>query len=435
MYVEEVTGVDQIVVHYDRNKIAKFGFTIKEVNTAIQAAFSGAYAGQVYEGEKRFDLVIRLNNTDRKNKADVANLYVTNSNGLSIPLRQLASVEFKEGAYQIQRDDTKRRIIVAFNVRNRDVQSIVEEIQQKLDASVQLAPGYFTTFGGQFENLVKAKKRLAIAVPAALFLIFILLYFTFGSFQQSLLIFTAIPLSAIGGIVALWLRGMPFSISAGVGFIALFGVAVLNGIVLIAEFNRLKKEDNMSLKERIFKGTETRLRPVILTASVASLGFLPMALSKSSGAEVQQPLATVVIGGLISATFLTLVVLPILYYYFEKGFKKVNVSKSAAAMLFIVISTLTAQAQTTSDLDQLIALAEKNNPYMKVADLTIERQQALEGAAWDLPKTQLEWMHGQYNSVYNNDNQFTIKQSFAFPSVYVQSEKSSEPSHRHCHGI
>ncbi len=428
LYIEEVTGVDQIVIHYDRNKIAKFGFTIKEVNMAIQAAFSGAYAGQVYEGEKRFDLVIRLNNTERKNKADVANLYVTNKVGMSIPLRQLASIEFEEGAYQIQRDDTKRRIIVAFNVRNRDVQSIVEEIQQKLDASVQLAPGYFTTFGGQFENLVKAKRRLAVAVPAALFLIFILLYFTFGSFQQSLLIFTAIPLSAIGGIVALWLRGMPFSISAGVGFIALFGVAVLNGIVLIAEFNRLKKEDNMSLKERIFKGTETRLRPVILTASVASLGFLPMALSNSSGAEVQQPLATVVIGGLISATFLTLVVLPILYYYFEKGFKKVNMTNGVAVIAFIFATSLTAEAQTGSELDQLISLAEKNNPYLKAADLTIERQEALEGAAWNLPKTQLDWMHGQYNSIYSNDNQFTINQAFAFPSVYSNQKKVASQS-------
>ena len=423
LYIEEVTGVDQIVIHYDRNKIAKFGFTIKEVNTAIQAAFSGAFAGQVYEGEKRFDLVIRLNNTARKNKSDVANLFVTNKAGLSIPLRQLASVEFEQGAYQIQRDDTKRRIIVAFNVRNRDVQSIVEEIQTKLDASIKLPPGYFTTFGGQFENLEKAKKRLLVAVPAALFLIFVLLYFTFHSFQQSLLIFTAIPLSAIGGIVALWLRGMPFSISAGVGFIALFGVAVLNGIVLIAEFNRLKKEEKMSLRDRILKGTETRLRPVILTAAVASLGFLPMALSTSSGAEVQQPLATVVIGGLLSATFLTLVVLPILYYYFEKGFKKVTVSASSSMIIFFLVSASATQAQTTTDLEQLITLAEKNNPYMRVADLTIEHQKALEGASWNLPKTQFEWTHGQYNSVYSNDNQFNIKQSFAFPTVYSNQKK------------
>ena len=421
LYNEEVTGVDQIVVHYDRTKIAKFGFTIKEVNTAIQTAFSGAYAGQVYEGEKRFDLVIRLNNTERKNKSDVANLFVTNNAGLSIPLRQLASVEFQEGAYQIQRDDTKRRIIVAFNVRNRDVQSIVEEIQSKLDTSIKLPPGYFTTFGGQFENLVKAKKRLMVAVPAALFLIFILLYFTFHSFSQSLLIFTAIPLSAIGGIFALWLRDMPFSISAGVGFIALFGVAVLNGIVLIAEFNRLKKE-NMSLMERIFKGTETRLRPVILTASVASLGFLPMALSTSSGAEVQQPLATVVIGGLLSATFLTLVVLPILYYYFEKGFKIKN-SNGVTVMLLFLMTGINAQAQNTADLDQLIALADKNNVYLKAADFTIDRQEALEGASWNLPKTKLDWMHGQYNSIYSTDNQFTVNQSFAFPSVYANQKK------------
>lgn len=419
LYVEEVTGVDQIVIRYDRSKIAKFGFTIKEVNTAVQAAFSGAHAGQVYEGEKRFDLVIRLDHAARKNKSDVANLFVTNHAGLSIPLRQLATVAFEQGAYQIQRDDTKRRIIVAFNVRNRDVQSIVEEIQQKLDGSLIMEPGYFTTFGGQFENLVKAKKRLMLAVPAALFLIFVLLYFTFGSFQQGVLIFTAIPLSAIGGIVALWLRDMPFSISAGVGFIALFGVAVLNGIVLIAEFNRLKKE-KVGLKERIFKGTETRMRPVILTAAVASLGFLPMALSTSSGAEVQQPLATVVIGGLLSATFLTLVVLPILYYYLETGFKKVTLNPNiiVAFLLIASISAVQAQTKTTDELAQLIAKAEKNNLYMQVADRTIERQEALEGASWNLPKTKIELMHGKFNSMYTNDNQLTISQSFAFPTVY-----------------
>ena len=184
-----------------------------------------------------------------------------------------------------------------------------------------MAPGYSITYGGQFENLVEARKRLAIAVPMALLLIFILLYFTFGSIKQGILIFTAIPLSAIGGIVALWIRDMPFSISAGVGFIALFGVAVLNGIVLVADFNRLKKEGVTDIFSRIYQGTKIRLRPVILTAAVASMGFLPMALSHSSGAEVQKPLATVVIGGLITATFLTLVVLPILYYYFEKNYK------------------------------------------------------------------------------------------------------------------
>jgi cobalt-zinc-cadmium resistance protein CzcA len=221
------------------------------------------------------------------------------------------------GPNQIQRDDAKRRIVIGFNTVGRDVQSIVNELEKEIQNVVDFAPGYYVTFGGTFENLKEARDRLTVAVPVALLLIFILLYFTFGSVKQGLLIFTAIPLSAIGGIWALWLRSMPFSISAGIGFIALFGVAVLNGIVLIAEFNRLRKEGLTNLRELILKGTSTRLRPVIMTATVASLGFLPMALSHGSGAEVQKPLATVVIGGLISATLLTLIVLPVLYFVVE----------------------------------------------------------------------------------------------------------------------
>ena len=233
----------------------------------------------------------------------------------------MAEISLKEGPNQIQRDDTKRRIIIGFNVRDRDVKSIVDEIKRKIEARINLPAGYYVTYGGQFENLVKARQRLSVAVPIALLLIFVLLFFTFGSIKQGLLIFTAIPLSAIGGIFALYLRGMPFSISAGIGFIALFGVSVLNGIVLINEFNRLKKDGINNLYKRVLKGTNMRLRPVLMTAAVASFGFLPMALSNSPGAEVQKPLATVVIGGLITATLLTLIVLPILYIFFEKGLR------------------------------------------------------------------------------------------------------------------
>jgi cobalt-zinc-cadmium resistance protein CzcA len=333
-------------------------------------------------------------------------------------------VEIKEGPYQIQRDDTRRRIIVAFNVRNRDVESIVTELQQKIDESVVFAPGYTVTYGGQFENLVEARERLAFAVPLALLLIFVLLYFTFGSIKQGILIFTAIPLSAIGGIFALWLRDMPFSISAGVGFIALFGVAVLNGIVLISEFNHLKKEGISDIFERIYKGTSVRLRPVIMTAAVASLGFLPMALSQSGGAEVQRPLATVVIGGLITATFLTLVVLPILYYYFERGLK---IKPGAAAsiivfgLLFFQMPHVQAQetVNTYQSLEEAIQTAIDNNPGLRAADLRTQQEKALKGASWNLPKTSVSLTHGQYNSVYKNDNQFNIDQSFAFPTVYA----------------
>ena len=321
LYVEKVTGLPQIMVKFDRDRMAKFGLNIAEINRTIRTAFAGELAGLVFEGERRFDLVVRLDKANRKGLDDVKNLFINTPFGNQIPLDQVADVSFKEGPNQIQRDDTKRRITIGFNVRNRDVESIVDEIKQKIDKLVKLPAGYFITYGGQFENLVEAKKRLSTAVPVALVMIFVMLFFAFKSAKQGILIFTAIPLSAIGGIFALYLRGMPFSISAGVGFIALFGVSVLNGIVLINEFNLLKKDGIKDLHERVLKGTSVRLRPVILTAAVASFGFLPMALSTSPGAEVQKPLATVVIGGLITATLLTLVVLPVLYILFERGLK------------------------------------------------------------------------------------------------------------------
>ena len=325
LYVEKVTGLPQIVVSIDRDQVARFGLDVETINQALSTAFAGQSAGLVYEGEKRFDLVVRLNQQSRQGIEDVQNLFITTPNGNQVPLQQLAKVEFKLGPNQIQREDAKRRIIVGFNVRGRDIASVVEDVQKQIDAKIKFPTGYFITYGGQFENLKEAQARLSIAVPVALLLIFLLLYFTFGSLKQSALIFTAIPMAAIGGVFALLLRGMPFSISAGVGFIALFGVAVLNGIVLIAQFNRMKNEGMTDLHEIVIHGTAIRLRPVLMTALVASLGFLPMALSSSAGAEVQKPLATVVIGGLITSTLLTLVVLPVLYIYFERGFKKSKV--------------------------------------------------------------------------------------------------------------
>lgn len=318
VFVEPIGGLPQIVVKWNRQRLAQFGLSIDEVNRVLRAGFAGEVAGLVFENEKRFELVVRLANQNRQNISDVKNLFVTTASGLQVPLDQLAEINLTIGANQIQRDDAKRRIVVGFNVRGRDVESIVNELDEKISAKLKFEPGYYITYGGSFKNLEEAEQRLSIAVPIALILIFLMLYFTFHSLRHSLLIFTAIPLSAIGGVVALWLRDMPFSISAGVGFIALFGVAVLNGIVLIAEFNKLQKIGKESLHQLVMKGTQTRLRPVLMTALVASLGFLPMALSQGSGAEVQRPLATVVIGGLITATLLTLVVLPVLYTLFEK---------------------------------------------------------------------------------------------------------------------
>lgn len=318
LYVEEVSGLPQIVVKINRDEVAKYGLNIADINQTINAAFAGQSAGLVFEGEKRYDLVVRLSAENRQQIEDVRELFITTPVGQQVPLKQLAEVEFKIGPNQIQREDAKRRIIVGFNVRGRDVSSIVKEIKQKIDATINFPAGYYTTYGGQFENLEEAQARLSVAVPVALLLIFLLLFFTFHSIKQSLLIFSAIPMAAIGGVFALLLRGMPFSISAGVGFIALFGVAVLNGIVLIAEFNRLKGEGMSDLHDIVLKGTHIRLRPVLMTAAVASLGFLPMALAATAGAEVQRPLATVVIGGLVSSTLLTLFVLPCLYIYFER---------------------------------------------------------------------------------------------------------------------
>ncbi|WP_108869484.1 CusA/CzcA family heavy metal efflux RND transporter [Aquimarina aquimarini] len=431
VYVEEVTGVPQIVIDYNRAQLAKYGLDIKTVNNTIQAAFAGASAGLVYEGEKRFDLVVRLDNNNRTSVTDVQNLYINGHNGEQIPLQQVAEVAIKDGPYQVQRDNTRRRIIVAFNVRNRDVESVVQEIESKIDAQVKMDSGYTVAYGGQFENLIKAKNRLAIAVPLALLLIFILLYFTFGSLKQGVLIFTAIPLSAIGGVFALWVRDLPFSISAGVGFIALFGVAVLNGIVLIAEFNRLKKQGIVDVFERIYKGTKTRLRPVIMTATVASLGFLPMAISQTSGAEVQRPLATVVIGGLITATFLTLVVLPILYYYFEKRIQMKPIKKVLPLLvlfgLFGNITSIRAQADIQrvvyQDLEEIIKVGLENNPNVQVALLQTEQKRVLKGTSINLPKMKFSLEYGQTNSDYDNDSRFSISQKFAFPTLYVQQNK------------
>lgn len=319
IYVEPISGMPQIVITYKRDALSQFGLNVSDVNNIVNTAFAGQSTGSVFEGEKKFDLVVRLDGEQRRNVEDVNNLLISTPSGIEIPLSTVANVELKESINQIQRENAMRRIIVGFNVRNRDIQSTVEDLQKVVEKDFKLPPGYSITYGGTFENLQQAKSRLMIAVPISLFLILLMLYFAFNSAKYGLLIFSAIPLSMIGGILSLWIRDMNFSISAGVGFIALFGVAVLNGIVLIAEFNR-QKESISDLKDVVKIGGRTRLRPVLMTALVASLGFLPMALSNGEGAEVQRPLATVVIGGLLLATFLTLYLLPLIYIWFEEHF-------------------------------------------------------------------------------------------------------------------
>ena len=430
LYVEQITGLPQIQVTMNRDKIAQYALNVDDINAAIETAFAGKSSGLVYEGERRFELVLRLDSASRTDIADVENLFINAPGNQQIPLREVANISYEPGPVQIQRDNAKRRITIGFNVRSRDVKSIVTDIQGIIARRVSLPAGYYVTYGGQFQNLEEASQRLLIAVPVALFLILILLFFTFGSITQTLLIFTAIPLSAIGGVFALLLRGMPFSISAGVGFIALFGVAVLNGIVLLAEFNRLAQEGVTDVRERILLGTRVRLRPVLMTAMVASLGFLPMALSSTSGAEVQRPLATVVIGGLISATLLTLVVLPVLYSYFTRETKAIHspaaVPAVAAALLIGVVlsapSVAHAQQAATPrrvTLQAAIDEAMRRNGAMRVAQYGVDVQRALVRGSLSIPKTELSVSRGQINTPTVQDGVLSVFQRLEFPAVYL----------------
>ena len=410
---DKVTGLPQITVKYDYNKIALYGLNITDINQIIRSSFAGESAGKIYEESKRFDVVVRMDAASRTDITDVSNLFIPLPNGQQVPLSQVATVSYEQGPVQVSRENGKRRITIGLNVRGRDIKSVVEEIQLKLDKDFKLPAGYYITYGGQFENLIEASKRLSIAVPAALLLIMVLLFFTFKSMKQAGLIFTAIPLSAIGGVFALWLRGMPFSISAGIGFIALFGIAVLNGIVLISYFNQLKTEGITDPLQRVLIGTKTRLRPVLMTAAVASLGFMPMALSTSGGAEVQKPLATVVIGGLLSATLLTLIVLPILYLLFEKGIKARRKIKTPIVTLIVLLISSFSFAQNSQpiSLQKAIEIAKTNNIDLKIADKEIEKQTVLKKTAFQADPLQVQYQGGQFNSKYYDSN-VSIQQYF-----------------------
>jgi cobalt-zinc-cadmium resistance protein CzcA len=429
IYVEPIDGLPQLIITYKRNQIAQFGLNIQDINKVVNTSFAGQSSGLVYEDEKRFELVVRIAGENRQELEDVQNLLIPTPQGTQIPLYQIADVSIQESVNQIQRDDAKRRIIVGFNVGNRDVQSIVTDLQTQIEKQIKFPSGYYVTYGGAFENLVAAKKRLSLAVPISLLLIFLLLYFAFNSVKQGLLIYSAIPLSAIGGILFLALRGMPFSISAGIGFIALFGVAVLNGIVLISEYNRIKKDGESDLKQIVLQGTKHRLRPVLMTAFVASLGFLPMALSNGAGAEVQRPLATVVIGGLLIATFLTLFVLPVLYILFEKGFKIKPTITATTILIFAIFSSQNVNAQTPINLQEAIDTAFKNNLQVKNEKLNAEYQQKLRATALDIPQTNLIGEYGQINSFYN-DTKFGISQSISFPTVYAKQKSLQNETYK-----
>ncbi|WP_321282458.1 CusA/CzcA family heavy metal efflux RND transporter [Marinifilum fragile] len=398
MKVEATAGLPQITVNYKSDMLARYGLSVVQLNQLVSSAFAGGTAGIIFEGEKRFDLVVRLNQKNRTNINDIRELYITLSNGSQIPLREVADINYEGGPMQISRENTARRTYVGINVRGRDIKSLVEEIQEKLDQNLDLPAGYYIRYGGAFENLERASKRLQVVIPIALGLIFLLIFFALKSMKQSVMIYMAIPFAAIGGIYSLWLRDMPFSISAGVGFIVLFGVAVLNGLVLISSLNELKEEGITNIKDRILQGTRRRIRPILLTASTDVLGFLPMAISTSAGAEVQRPLATVVIGGLLTSTLLTLIVLPILYQWLENRSekrlsKKVIPAVATVALLFFFSGNVNAQEAISKEitLSKAIELAKNNYPSIEAARLEIERQKQLKKTSLDLGETVISW--------------------------------------------
>ncbi|MEH6679499.1 MAG: CusA/CzcA family heavy metal efflux RND transporter [Sediminicola sp.] len=398
MKVEATEGLPQITIHYDRNKVAQYGLQIDQLNGVVQAAFAGGQAGVIFEGEKRFGLVLRLREESRKDINDIKNLFITLPNGSQIPLREIADISYEPGPMQIGRDNTNRRTYVGINIRDRDVKSVVEDIKGKLGTNFELPAGYYIRYGGAFENLERASMRLRTVVPIALLLIFILIYFALKSVPQTIMIYLAIPMATIGGVFALWSRDMPFSISAGVGFIVLFGVAVLNGLVMISGLNELKEEGVTDLKERIVKGTKRRIRPIMLTALTDILGFLPMAISSSPGAEVQRPLATVVIGGLITSTLLTLFILPIFYQWVERRSARVRDNTKwvkATTVLCILFATGMQAQQLPTDslpmvsLEQAVTISKEHYPLLKADRLKIEKQTALKTNAYDFGNTQV----------------------------------------------
>jgi cobalt-zinc-cadmium resistance protein CzcA len=429
--VEKTAGLPQMSVKYRRDMIARYGTNTRELNHYIAAGFGGAEAGSIFEGEKRFDLVIRLDKASRKDIEDLRNLRVPLAGGALVPLSELADITYTTGPAKISRDNTQRRVVVSINVRNRDMESVVKDVKDILDARLNLPPGYSVSYGGQFENLRNASKRLQLAVPIAMLLIFILLHFAFGSFKEAAMVFSAIPLATVGGVLLLWIRGMPFSISAGVGFIALFGIAVLNGIVLIEHLKELKEQGISNMRERIMTGTRQRLRPVILTAAAAALGFLPMAVSTNSGAEVQRPLATVVIGGLITSTMLTMIALPLLYAIFENRNSirlwPFRTRKNLSLLLLLLLPAGVAVSQPVEiSPEKAVSIALANNHSIKIGELQAEQSKALMPARSSLGKTGIYYGFDQNNVAENGKPLYIIgaEQSFSFPTLLMAQRKT-----------
>lgn len=412
--VEQTMGLPQLVVKYNRGKIARYGINIEELNTIIRTAYAGEASGMVFENERRFDLVVRL---DQEKVADLNldKLFVRSGEGIQIPVSEVATIDLVNGPLQINRDATKRRIVIGVNVRGADIQQVVQEIQKTLDRNIKLKPGYYFDYGGQFENLQNAINTLLIVVPVALMLILLLLFFAFKDVTYTLVVFSTVPLSLIGGILALWLRGLPFSISAGVGFIALFGVAVLNGILMINHFNDIHKQTMypLSTNRVIARGTPHLLRPVFLTGLVASLGFVPMAVATSAGAEVQRPLATVVIGGLIVSTVLTLLVIPVFYKIVGSAavWKRAYSGKKFFFLLLLALLPIPMKAQQVVTLEQAIELAKQNHPRLKTAAAAVRQAKAGRGEVLELAPTEFGYSWGQLNGEIKKDKQWEVNQN------------------------
>ncbi len=433
--LEKTAGLPQIKIEYNRKKIAYYGVDIKTLNSYLATAFGGETTGVVFEGERRFDLVVRFDQQNRTDINDIKQLKVPVPNGNQIPLSELAEIQYTEGPAKISRDNTHRRVVVSVNVRNRDLQSVVKDIQATIDENIDLKPGTYVAYGGQFENLQNATNRLLFAVPVALLLIFIFLHFAFKSLKDAIMIFSAIPLATVGGVFLLWLRDMPFSVSAGVGFIALFGIAVLNGIVLIEHLKELKENGTMCIRELIIQGTKDRLRPVMLTAGAAAMGFLPMALSTGAGAEVQRPLATVVIGGLVTSTLLTMIALPILFelFYNVVGIKlfpfRLIKAKPCGILLLMLMPFVSSFAQNKElKMEEAIQIALQNNKEIKAYSFKAEEQKALIPSAIALDKTNISYGTDQNNIAENNHplKVWSVSQSINFPTLYSAELKAKK---------
>jgi len=433
--MEKTAGLPQIKVKYDRTKIAHYGVDINTLNTYLAAAFGGKTAGVIFEGEKRFDMVMRFDSQNRTDIDDIRQLHAPVSTGQLIPLSELADIQYTQGPAKISHDNAHRRVVVSVNVRNRDLKSVIVDIQQKIDKNIKLKAGNYIQYGGQFENLQNATNRLLIVVPIALLLIFIFLHFAFKSFKDAVMIFTAIPLATVGGVFLLYFRGMPFSVSAGIGFIALFGIAVLNGIVLIEHLKELQHQGMTNIRELILTGTKNRLRPVLLTAGAAAMGFLPMAISTGAGSEVQRPLATVVIGGLITSTMLTMIALPLLFeiFYNVKEIKFFPLrfirSKTFISLILICITSASHFGQNNSmKLNDVIDTALLHNKQIAAYKLKVQESLVLKKTAFNPDKTIVSYGTDQNNIAANGYplKVWGVEQNFSMPTLYSAEHKTKQ---------